>query len=71
MAFDPEQLIKMGDVRDVIRDELAGKITTVELIHILLELKKHAFPPKQETKHERCIRAQNDATPRRATAANR
>ena len=43
MAFDPDLLIKMGDVREVIRDELAGKITTCELIHILFELKKHAF----------------------------
>ena len=43
MAFNPDLLIKMGDVRDVIRDELAGKITTVTLIHILFELKKHAF----------------------------
>ena len=50
MAFDPEQLIKMGDVREVIRNELAGKITTVELIHILFELKKHAFQTvKNET----------------------
>ena len=45
MSFDPDLLIKMGDVREVIRDELAGKITAVELIHILFELKKHAFPP--------------------------
>jgi len=45
MAFDPDLLIKMGDVREVIRDELAGKITTIELIHILFELKKYAFSP--------------------------
>ena len=43
MTFDTDLFIKMGDVREVIRDELAGKITTVELIHILFELKKHAF----------------------------
>ena len=48
MTFDPDFLIKMGDVREVIRDELAGKITTIELIHILFELKKHAFPPQAE-----------------------
>ena len=49
MAFDPDLLIKMGDVREVIRDELAGKITAPELIHILFELKKHAFPAADKT----------------------
>lgn len=50
MAFNPDYLIKMGDVREVIRDELAGKITTVELTQILFELKKHAFPEQTEAK---------------------
>lgn len=49
MSFDPDLLIKMGDVREVIRDETRGKVTTVELIHILFELKKHAFPPRNKT----------------------
>lgn len=49
MSFDPDLLIKMGDVREVIRDKLAGKVTTVELIHILFELKKYAFPPGNKT----------------------
>lgn len=49
MCFDPGLLIKMSDVREVIRDELRGKVTTVELIHILLELKKHAFPAGNKT----------------------
>ena len=50
MAFNPNLLIKMGDVRDVIRDELRGKVTTVELIHILFKLKEYAFEPENEEK---------------------
>lgn len=46
MSFNPDLLIKMGDVRDVIRKELRGKVTTVELINILFELKKYAFMPE-------------------------
>lgn len=44
MAFSYDYLIKMDDVRTVLREELKGKVTAVELIHILFELKKYAFP---------------------------
>lgn len=48
MAFSYDYLIKMDDVRTVLLEELAGKVTTVELIHILFELKKYAFPPENK-----------------------
>lgn len=49
MAFSYDYLIKMDNVRTVLLEELKGKATTAELIHILFELKKHAFPHENKT----------------------